>query len=183
MTDWPTPPSQKGLFCFFSWQRHLQVLSVLSASPGMRTPPVNAASAALLSGLEHPEWGSPDRMMWDMPSGEAWLLPCPVHASQNRKGHQSSGIVGWNVKSGHLDSKVFIILVKISRQTTALKNQFPLSLRSNCAKSYFSSLSGLHQWIIGGTSRWETSFCSLHMFSDPVLLVLKFLNDFFICRF
>lgn len=107
-------------------------------------------------------------------SGQAWLSPCPVHASQNRKGQSEVGNRGLKCQFRALAPKALIILVKISRQTTPPKPNFHFHSEAIMLSPIFSSPSGPHRWIIGGTEQMGGSSFSFTCLSDPVLPVLKF---------
>lgn len=65
--------------------------------------------------------------------------------------------MGWNVKSGHWDSKALLYWQRFPTKQLPHKTQFPLSRRSSYAESRFSSLSGPHQWSIWGTEQMGDS--------------------------
>lgn len=167
------PPSLPGLFCFSQLQGHLQVLRVPLPRLSRSRSHLRLFQARCCQACRT---GSPE----PRPAGEAWISPCPVHASQNRKGQSAVGIVGWNVKSGPLDSKVLILWVNISYQTTPRKTQFPLSFRCSYTEPRFPTSLGRSYGVLWGQSRWETPALGDEALSAPVL---RNCNGFFICEF
>lgn len=164
-------------FVVFSWQRHLQGLRVPSASP---------VTSSGQSPLFQSRCRRPGRPRGQQPrqvdvgrgvSGDAWLSPCAVHASQNRKGRSKSGIPDQNVTSG--------AWCDISGRDCPPNNSPKVTSSTFtgeqlCQVPLFTPAwaAPMHSW---GDRADGSLFCSVHftLFSGPVLPALKIFSDFF----